>query len=888
MGVPKPAVEIAFSNELPFDVVVYDSFSSKGKGNYFGTLTKMGTVAAKKSASFQPVHKLADVFIVSQASDDSPIARFEWLQMEPTKSFTVNQENLTAMTQTFAFIKFLADNPKDALTEQFRTLMKGIGSLSIIDKVNKFFKSQAKYSSATFETYMMGITATAENKGPHSAGTRSYSLSKLVELLGGTWPSELPDIAVSNVEISNVNGNIDFWAVVDVSQVPAQSPQVSKNFRSLLKDDKILVNIVFHYQFDAGALGTRLTAFFPTLPIPIGDSKTISIHQPTVSLSINPLFKFVVFEIMGDFPFTVFGQKMDAIATFTIDNLEAHVGIELKDKSSSLPAPPFMKGLHFDELALGMGLFFEPPSFAMGLQGKFHIGDPGKAPVALADNNFCIVVGSKDGEPHPEYLSFYVPKMELPTVLTLFTNSVSGIKTQVQISDLAFQWAADPLKPVVLPDGNLANMAYGFSAAVDILTFRFFGNVSVDINNGLSAVIETAPISLGPIFKLTGNGKGIQIKVDSNGDPIKNNLIRDTLKLKKLLAEAKEKTLVPAGGPQLTLHTNKEPYLSVGAKASLFELEEAEIKALIEDKKMSFELDFGNVLSEKMQCVITDMDNFSGKITYGIDKTISLPVVSSIGLGSIHLVATVDALMKLKVSSNNVTLSVGGGFDFEGEKFSIPEFTVHAHIAKMSDLLDAIASEIEKEVAKIFSSIVGNVAKWAEWAAKGIIKGVSDLAPVLKAAFKQTLKEAAVVMKGAKVAAKAVAKGLKNAYKAASKDVAEAMHAAKYTVGEISGGLKDAYNLTGKELATTLKAANFTADEVASGLSSAYGFTSGQVAKAMADAGYGAKVVAKGLKDTFKMTKKTMEAALGAAGYTASEIKGALSSLGGIFNPSHW
>jgi len=90
-----------------------------------------------------------------------------------------------------------------------------------------------------------------------------------------------------------------------------------------------------------------------------------------------------------------------------------------------------------------------------------------------------------------------------------------------------------------------------FTGAVDVLSFGFFGKVRLDLNEGLTADLEASPIELGGVLKLLGDGKGVTIKVDAEGNPIRNNLIRDIKKLQAILKDAKDQTLVKAGGRPL-------------------------------------------------------------------------------------------------------------------------------------------------------------------------------------------------------------------------------------------------------------------------------------------------------------------------------------------------
>src|SRR5690606_3637405 len=96
-------------------------------------------------------------------------------------------------------------------------------------------------------------------------------------------------------------------------------------------------------------------------------------------------------EIKADIPFHIFNSPpFTAQIAMTIDNIEAEVGVEITGNTTTLLTPPVIKGLHIDSFGVGLGLFFEPAGFAIGVDGKFHIGDQ-KERILLDDDQFAIV-----------------------------------------------------------------------------------------------------------------------------------------------------------------------------------------------------------------------------------------------------------------------------------------------------------------------------------------------------------------------------------------------------------------------------------------------------------------------------------------------------------------
>lgn len=86
--------------------------------------------------------------------------------------------------------------------------------------------------------------------------------------------------------------------------------------------------------------------------------------------------------------------------------------------------------------------------------------------------------------PNPLYIAFYVPKLDFNEIITLFTNTSYNIDLPVSFTDLSFRWAENPMEPVVLPDGSLAPMGYGFNAVMDLFGLQFYGYLQIDLNTG--------------------------------------------------------------------------------------------------------------------------------------------------------------------------------------------------------------------------------------------------------------------------------------------------------------------------------------------------------------------------------------------------------------------
>lgn len=901
---------IAFSNQLAYDVIVYDSFDndddSSGSGTatngkpsaqaYFATLTRLGTVPAGATVSLQPIHD-SSAFVVESASDSKPVKRMVAFSFDDVTALSIVKDDETAMTQTFGFVNFFLNNPNDPVSVAFNKVINATTD-DLAGDIDAFFAGQPAYNKCGFEDYMMALAYTALHPPvPNPAQPPGTSSLKTISaLMGSKWPDSLPDIYVTKFTCTTKDSNLILTVEIDISMLPFETDQIAKNVNSMYFNKKVKAQLRFNYAVGINIFGTRLTILLDTMKIPTSPSNTFAITKPSITVDIMPVFKFVVLTVRGIIPFNLFGKPFDANISMVIHNEEAEIGVVIEGDHSSLPAPPLMKGVHFDEFGVGMGVFFEPPGFALGLQGKLHIGelanpdaakkladadaavakakkeldqygDPPKladianytnakiayqqalviqtqakaaAPnsVDITDDTFALVCKLDGDVPEPVYASFYVPKMDINQVVEIFTNASPNLNVPVTFTDLSFRWAENPMEPYILPDGTLSEMGYGFSAAVTVFSFGFFGDIEIDMNNGLTAHVEASPLHWGNIFSLSGDGKGVTIKVDAAGNPIKNNQIRDKKVLQDALKTATDKQLVNPGGPVLIINTLTSPILHVNARVSLFEISNYGINADINGDGILFQLDFGGILTEHMTCRLSDFHNFYGEFKFGIDRALTLPTIGGVHLGFIRLQATVGAHLSVKTSLSDIILSVGGSFDFAGLNRQFGDFNADIHIQKLTDLIEAVFGYIEQNAKQIFGDLLNDAERWAGEAKSTFIAGCDAVSVVLKNAYGKSAAEVASIMKGVGYAAEQVASEIKDTFNLGVHDVEAAMKAAGYVAGEVISALKNVFNI-------------------------------GEIASA--------------LKNVYGLSVNDINSFLQSAGYTADQVKGAFEALGGDF-----
>jgi hypothetical protein len=858
---------VTFQNQLSIPVVIYDSFNDEDQAqslaNYFGTLIQVGTtVAPNSTVTLQPIHGPLSVYIIYD-TNSNPVKRVYTLG-SAAQSFQITPADAAVITSTNDFVSFVKNSPSDPVASGFQALIKD--GKATPSQINTFFQNTTNYKSCTYISYMLVLTTLARTaaSSTQSIPDKSYSLSMLCSYLGVTWPSELPDIAVTNFSCSNNNDVVRLGGNVDLSKVTF-ADGVMVNVLSILPQSTVRVAIIFNYSASLAFLNTTLEFFLKDISIPVGGGTSINIDKPTIILTVAPIFKFVVFEVKATIPFSLFGSPtINADIAMTIDNVEAEIGVVLEEKNATLFTPPVLKGVHFDSVGVGMGLFFKPPGYAIGVQGAFHIGDAGS--VALDDDTFVVVCNLEGDVPNPLYISFYVPKMDLNEVITMFTNSSANIGFPVSISDLSFKWIENPMEPVTLPDGSLAAMAYGFSGNLDFFGLSFYGDAEIDLNNGVNGTIMMSPFTLGPL-SLTGDGKGVTIKVDSLGNPIRNNFIPKTAADKEAVQNAASKQLVPPGGPEMTISTSGSPYFTLGANLKFLEFNDS-ISSTVDSQGITFDI---SLLTTRMHCVLKDYQNFSGAFSFGPDFTVPLPSIAGFNLGSIHFQATINGALGVAVSPQEIDFSFGGGFSLFGLSPSVGPVNLDINITSITQVFDAIEQWIIDNAESLFGSLFSDARAWVNAINNSVLQPLENNAQYvvsgLAVAYGQSVQEVGALLGGTQYAMNDVASALKSTFAAPANDVA--------------GALVTAYGATQGEIASALNTAGYTATEIGGALVSVFNATETQVASTLAAVGYGAVAAATAIQSVFNATPAAISAAMQQAGYAVDDIASAFKSIGG-------
>lgn len=897
---------VTFINSLGIPVNVFDSFNNgaaaqPGATDYFGTLTSMGTsIAAGAQATYTPLNGPVSVYIVYD-TQGNPVSRYFTMGTAP-QTFTIQQSDVDIITATKNFITFIEANPTNAIATGFQACLNA--NPPSISAINNFLSSQTGYSTVTFISYMLVIPTISVTVPGQAVGSgTTYSLSKLCGYFGITWPSGFPDIVVSDFTCVDNNDVINIGGSVTLQDLTFATPQTLTNVNTVLTNtatgasgttSTAPINFTVVFNTTTGYISLQFTT--PQIIVPLGGSRMLTLENPTLSFSLMPLFKFAVFEVSATIPFSLFGPNsstpsiplysFNADVSMTVDNVEAEVGIVLSGANATTITFPMIPGVQFSSIGVGMGIFFEPPGFALGLQGTFTIGSNANTIPTIDSDSFTLVC-SFDPEPIPIYLSFYFAQINIGELVTMFTNVTNNIPFPVSATDVSLTWLADPLEPVTLPDGTLAAMEFGCTCNLDFFGLSFYGNVAINMTTGISATLTASPVNLfGGMMFLKGNGQAVNMKFDANGNPIQNNYVPTTAAEQQAVANATNKMIIAPGGPELTINSSSSPYFTLDVIFGFLGITQS-AECTVSSSGIDFELTFGDILQTQLQCTITDYQNFSGQFTYGPDLKVQLPTIANVSLGTINLTATISVSLAITVTGTEVNFTASGSFDLGGSTYTVGPVQLSVNLAPLENILHQIENWIINNTETLFKPLIADAEQWATAVDNDLIiplqEGAEYAASVLESAYSQTMQEAAPYLKTMSYAIGDVASALKKVFGP--------------TASEVASALSTAFSATAAVAAQALNVAGYVASDIATALGTVYsleadaitdifnglGFAASIAGAALNTAGYALQDVASALSSVYNLAPAALSSALQDAGYATTDIENAFDDLGGDF-----
>ena len=860
---------LTFDNQLNEEVVVYNSSADGSQTglDYLGVLTQLIEVAAQKSQPYNPGEDSLIVFVVANQQDDSPIVRFQYFSFEaPTTPYEITQADVDIMTQSYAFVEYILYHQDDDLVQQFNqtwdTAAATKDAEKLIDAVNAFFVGTTDYKKCTYVSYCMAIAHYNRELTTKGKGT-STSPKKLVDDLGFAPLSFFPELTIKDVHFKTDAKSmaLALWGTLhlsDISGIPGWN-NVANWFDNLDPVCVIvlsLLNLEFDYYFTT-----------TTWNIPVSSNKSLKLTKPELKLSYSPVFKFGLLELIGDLSFKLWDTDYEATLSATLDTEELNFAVDLTSKN--LFTCPIAKGFHVDEFGIEMGMFFQPAGFDFGVSGKFHIGEESQN-IQLEDDEFAVVLDIQGEAVEPKYLSFYVAKLDINELVEIFTNTSPKIDSPVSLSNLSFYYAPDA---VVLPDGTLADMGFGCSAAIDIFGFDFYAMFKITFGTGIAIDGQCDPVKLGSIVSVTGDGQKVTQNVDANGNPIKNNQIATTSK-EQQQPSGTPKTLVNAGGPVIHVSSSASPYISMDIDASFLDVVGEKIVADIGNSGVTFNLkQNGLITSDSISFTMKSWEHCAASFTFGIDKEIPLPFT-----GKLQLKTEVKTDVTVQYQSNILAITADIQFLFEGLQYKLTSAKIDVNVSKLSDLIGQIVNIIGNTIQNLFGDLWDDGKDLAmqvgNWVKSNIITGIDDLMAVFKdSPFSLNAKYSADVMNALGYGADVIATGLKDVYGESINDAAKVMEDVGIAGDAAVKGLSSAYNASTQAISDACHYAGYGVDEVAKGFN---------------ELGVATDAVGDALKSSYNLSKKAAKSVLKGAGYAANSVASWTKKVKHHLNPSHW
>jgi len=674
------------------------------------------------------------------------------------------------------------------------------------------------------------------SKTQQMSNSNLTTLSAIVDALGVTYPAQLPDIQVSDAQYESESLSTQkISATISLTDLAG----ISQAFGLL--DDVFPDQPSVRMEVEAGTSGRfGLLLIFDDLKITLpGNSGRFPINQPTLSIDFNPANMNFMVKLMGDTSINVLGTNIQAKVSGVVNEKEINLGLDVTSGNSYLFTPPELKGFHVTEIGGEVGMFFEPPGVDFGFTGQCYIGNQGSVP--LDDDRFGLVLNIQGETVEVMYLSFYMAQLDVNQMMEIFTNTNARIDTNVSLSQLEFFYAPSS---VVLPNGDMSKSGISARGAVDILDFGFYGLFYLNGLDHLNAEFECNPIDIktgdgSSILYITGNGQGVSRKVDWNGNPVKYNLvvndIDNTKPLEDVFSNTTDQQIVKQDGPILQVQTSSSPYLNVSFNASLLDLFGGDLNASLDDNGIMFDFESSAMgISSRIFVTLKNRNEFIANFMFNFNNNFSINI--SDALGWIADDFTAEAYLEAEYKNGQAKITCSASLNRSGEDFSVGPFELDAYLTTYVSLVAKIAEEAGKIGLELFKDIANDAKKWTEMVVNVVIEGAGEIPNVLQDQFNKSGKEAAKIMKEAKVA-----------------------------IDDVAGGLKDVYNLGSYSAADSMKYAGYGAKEVG---------------KTFKKIGYPVKDVANALGKVYNMSGDALKKTLGAVGYSADKIKDLGEDLG--------
>ncbi|MEL6750272.1 MAG: hypothetical protein AAFO09_08335 [Pseudomonadota bacterium] len=151
-----PKVDV--TNSTSVELEIFDVYNATGKTDDSFTYTSLGKVAPGATASIQTIHFASQLQAMASGSipglsnkqSQFPVAVLAVSVLSDVTSYTIDDSNVTAMVETYNFIRYVNANPGSKIGKQFTA---ALGEKDQKTQVDAFFASSASFKHCTMSTW---------------------------------------------------------------------------------------------------------------------------------------------------------------------------------------------------------------------------------------------------------------------------------------------------------------------------------------------------------------------------------------------------------------------------------------------------------------------------------------------------------------------------------------------------------------------------------------------------------------------------------------------------------------------------------------------------------------------------------------------------------------
>jgi hypothetical protein len=402
------------------------------------------------------------------------------------------------------------------------------------------------------------------------------------------------------------------------------------------------------------------------------------------------------------------------------------VRAEAGGQPAILSSPFGLAGVRLTELAVAVGVVFEPPGADLGLQGKLSVR--GQPP---GSNDFALLFELEGDLPNPLYLSAYVEELSLPLLVRAITGRRFGAGSLrwIRGEQLSVYWSERD--GLVLPDGTLTRAGFGCNGFIRLGSFAAHARLQVDSQGGVSGDAEMSPIDWCGVLQLGGDGRGVSVtqeQIDGRWQTARKHPVASP----EAPPPERDFQVIPPDGPTIAVNSHGSPSLAVSFRAKLLNLLSEDVEALVDQSQLTFTLD-GQIGSEVRFgiAVLLDKDGCRGDAAFslGIAGDVGPLRIRGVDLGTIHLDVSFDAGLQIHVTSSDFSVRVRGSFVFDGQTLTIAALNLGFDFTSFEELPGRILRRIRDTANQLFRYLLDEVRGMigdAEDEAKAIARTVRD------------------------------------------------------------------------------------------------------------------------------------------------------------------